>query len=156
MRRLFLLGFLLLGGIVACQPVTGLNRDLVDRGGIGSRVFVVERSSETLAVYDFDLRRIVGRVSGLGNLQHATMTFSRDLRYGFVSSRSGKLTRIDLATLERAGEIQRTRLTLPSARTGGMWQRPNTTRGASLSLTPVRLSFFGALPRRGTVSASRA
>lgn len=105
MRRFLLLGFLLLGGNVACKPVTGLNRDAA-AGGIGSRVFVVERSSETLAVYDFDLRRVVGRVSGLGNLHHATMTFSRDLRYGFVSSRSGKVTRIDLATLERAGEIQ--------------------------------------------------
>ena len=105
MRRIFFLGSLFLGGVVGCQPVTGLNRDSA-AGGIGSRVFVVERSSEALAVYDFDLRRVVGSVSGLGNLHHATMTFSRDLRYGFVSSRSGKLTRIDLATLERAGEIQ--------------------------------------------------
>ena len=105
MRRLFLLGFLMLGGIVASQAITGLKRD-PGGGGIGSRVFVVERSSETLAVYDFDLRRIVGRIGGLGNLHHATMTFSRDLRYGFISTRSGKLTRIDLSTLERAGEIQ--------------------------------------------------
>ncbi len=106
MKRLFLSGLALLGGVAAaCQPVTGLNRDS-GAGGIGSRVFVVERSSETMAVYDFDLRRVVGRVSGLGNLHHATMTFSRDLRYGFVSSRSGQLTRIDLTTLERAGEVQ--------------------------------------------------
>lgn len=75
-------------------------------GGVGSRVFVVERNSSSLAVYDLAERRVLRRIEDLGNLQHATMTFSRDLRYGFVASRSGKLTRIDLATLERAGEVQ--------------------------------------------------
>src|SRR3972149_8475525 len=60
MRRIFFLGSLFLGGVVGCQPVTGLNRDSA-AGGIGSRGFVVERSSEALAVYDFELRRVVGR-----------------------------------------------------------------------------------------------
>ena len=97
-----MLGLLVCWGFAACRS----NAVSVVPGSIGSRVFVVERNSETLAVYDLDLRRVVHRVSGLGNLQHATMTFSRDLRYGFVSGRSGQLTRIDLATLERAGEVQ--------------------------------------------------
>lgn len=96
-----MLGLLLFWGLAASRSNASMAL-----GSIGSRVFVVERNSETLAVYDLDLRRVVHRVSGLGNLQHATMTFSRDLRYGFISSRNGKLTRIDLATLERAGEVQ--------------------------------------------------
>ena len=74
--------------------------------GVGSRVFVVERDSSSLAVYDLAERLVVGRIEGLGNLQHATMTFSPDLDYGYVASRSGKLTRIDLHALERAGEVQ--------------------------------------------------
>ena len=102
MKGRLMLGLLVCWGFAACRS----NAAFVMPGSIGSRVFVVERNSETLAVYDLDLRRVVHRVSGLGNLQHATMTFSRDLRYGFVSGRSGQLTRIDLATLEHAGEVQ--------------------------------------------------
>ena len=96
----------MLGLLAVCGLAARRSNASLPLGGIGSRVFVVERNSETLAVYDLDLRRVVHRVSGLGNLQHATMTFSRDLRYGFVASRSGKLTRIDLATLAHAGEVQ--------------------------------------------------
>ncbi|MBI4518461.1 MAG: protein nirF [Deltaproteobacteria bacterium] len=75
------------------------------QGSVGSRVFVVERNDETLAVYDLTSRAVVGRIGKLGNLQHATMTFSPDLRYGYVASRSGKLSQIDLAKMERAGEV---------------------------------------------------
>ena len=62
--------------------------------GIGSRVFVVERESGSLAVYDFVERRLLPRrITGLGNLRHATMIFSPDLRYGYLSSRGGQVSR---------------------------------------------------------------
>jgi protein NirF len=74
--------------------------------GIGSRVFVVERESESLAVYDFMERKLLPkRITGLGDLSHATMIFSPDLRYGYLATRGGKLSRIDLEKLERAGEV---------------------------------------------------
>jgi protein NirF len=77
-----------------------------DAQGTGSRVFVVERASSSLAVYDLATRALLPRrITGLGNLRHATMIFSPDLRYGFLSSRSGQVSRIDLETLERAGEV---------------------------------------------------
>ncbi|MBI2186128.1 MAG: hypothetical protein HYU37_03260 [Acidobacteria bacterium] len=74
--------------------------------GIASRVFVVERNAGSLAVYDLADRRVIGRIEGLGNLQHAVMTFSRWLDFGYIATRSGRLTRIDLQSLERAGEVQ--------------------------------------------------
>ena len=74
--------------------------------GIGSRVFVVERASGSLAVYDYQARKLLPeRITGLGNLRHATMIFSPDLRYGYLATRGGKVSRIDLQSLERAGEI---------------------------------------------------
>ncbi|MCP4007697.1 MAG: protein nirF [bacterium] len=74
--------------------------------GTGSRVFVVERASSSLAVYDLATRELnPKRITGLGNLRHATMIFSPDLRYGYLSSRSGQVSRIDLEKLERAGEV---------------------------------------------------
>lgn len=84
----------------------GVGRGSADEPpGIGSRVFVVERESEQLAVYDLDQRRVVGRIGDLGNLRHALMTFSPDLRYGFLATRNGKLTRIDLHALKTAGQV---------------------------------------------------
>jgi protein NirF len=75
-------------------------------GGLGSRVFVVERASGSLAVYDYLDRALrPQRIEGLGDLRHATMIFSPDLRYGYLATRSGQLSRIDLEKLERAGEV---------------------------------------------------
>lgn len=75
-------------------------------GGLGSRVFVVERETGSLAVYDFMQRQLLpNRIGGLGNLRHATMIFTPDLRYGFLATRGGKISRIDLQTLQPAGEI---------------------------------------------------
>jgi len=75
-------------------------------GGIGSRVFIVERESGSLAVYDFAERKLLPkRITGLGNLRHATMIFGADLRYGYLATRNGQLSRIDLEKLERAGEV---------------------------------------------------
>ena len=75
-------------------------------GGIGSRVFVVERETESLAVYDLSSRSLLPqRIEGFGNMRHAIVAFSPDLRWGYVATRSGKLSRIDLQTLERAGDV---------------------------------------------------
>jgi protein NirF len=75
-------------------------------GGPGSRVFVVERASGSLAIYDFAERKLLPqRITGLGDLRHATMIFSPDLRYGYLATRSGQVSRIDLQRLERAGEV---------------------------------------------------
>lgn len=74
--------------------------------GVGSRVFVVERASGSLAVYDLQLRKVLPkRIKNLGNLRHATMVFTPDLRYGFLAARNGKVSRVDLESLELSGEV---------------------------------------------------
>ena len=96
MRRLAL-------GILASAWLAGF---AAHAGGMGSRVFVVERASGSLAVYDWVERTLLPqRIEGLGNLRHATMIFSPDLRYGFLATRSGQVSRIDLQKLERAGVV---------------------------------------------------
>jgi protein NirF len=73
---------------------------------VPSRVFVVERASSSLAVYDLATGELLPRrVEGLGDLRHATMTFSPDLRWGYLATRSGQVTRVDLETLETAGQV---------------------------------------------------
>lgn len=95
MKRSACIGLALLAGVAA--PPAGA-------GGIGSRVFVVERASGSLAVYDVQERRLLPRrIGDLGDLRHATMIFSPDLRYGFLATRGGKVSRIDLEKAELAG-----------------------------------------------------
>jgi protein NirF len=87
--------------LVACLAC-GFHRP----GGIGSRVFVVERSSGSLAVYDYQARQLLERrITGLGNLRHATMIFSPDLRFGYLATRGGQVSRIDLERLERVDTV---------------------------------------------------
>jgi protein NirF len=74
--------------LVALALASGLLASQGTAGGIGSRVFVVERESGSLAVYDFVERALLPkRITGLGNLSHATMIFSPDLRYGYLATR---------------------------------------------------------------------
>ena len=75
-------------------------------GGIGSRVFVVERASGSLAVYDYvDRKLLPKRIVDLGDLSHATMIFSPDLNFGYLATRNGQVSRIDLQRLERTGVV---------------------------------------------------
>ncbi len=97
-----LTGGVLAGIVLLCAvPAT-----LSQAGGVGSRVFVVERASGSLAVYDYVERKLLAqRITDLGNLRHATMIFSPDLRYGYLATRNGQVSRIDLETLERSGVV---------------------------------------------------
>ena len=76
-------------------------------GGLGSRVFVVERDTGSLAVYDYlDQELLPERITGFDDMHHALMTFSRDLRYGYVATRGGTLSRVDLDTLQRTKDVE--------------------------------------------------
>lgn len=88
------------------EPAPKTGGATADTTGIGARVFVVERASESFAVYDYMQRKLLDkRISGLGNMRHATMAFSPDLKWGYVATRNGKLSRINLRTLEREGDV---------------------------------------------------
>jgi protein NirF len=106
----------LLPAILLGLALLGLVLPAAYAGGIGSRVFVVERSAGSLGVYDFMERRLFPeRIDGLGDLRHATMIFSPDLRWGYLAARSGQLTRIDLEKLERAGEVMTSQSSIDNA-----------------------------------------
>jgi protein NirF len=105
--RRWLAALALVGGLL---PSPGL------AGGIGSRVFVVERDSGSLAVYDFVDRAVLPkRITDLGDLHHATMVFSPDLRFGYLATRGGQMSRIDLQTLERSGQVSTSRGSIDNA-----------------------------------------
>ena len=139
---------------LACWSRAGHGRR---RGGIGSRVFVVERASGSLAVYDFVERKLLPkRITGLGNLRHATMIFSPDLRYGYLATagRQGEPHRSREAGARRRGlHLPRTPSTTRSARTAASSPRRSTCRAASRSSTPAASKVVKRAP--GDVRARR-
>ena len=76
-------------GLWGCASSTGLR-------GTGDLGVVVARASGTLVLVDTTTRAIVGRVTGLGDLSHASVVFSRDGRYAYVFGRDGGLSQVDL------------------------------------------------------------
>jgi protein NirF len=66
---------------------------------------VVERASGSLLIVDRSERAAIGRVTGLGDLSHASVVFSPDERFAYVFGRDGGLTKVDLTTQAVAGRV---------------------------------------------------
>ncbi|MFZ1814377.1 MAG: cytochrome D1 domain-containing protein [Rhizobiaceae bacterium] len=62
----------------------------------GDLGLVVERATGSLLVVDRSERRAVGRIEGLGDLSHASLTYSADERYAYVFGRDGGLSKVDM------------------------------------------------------------
>jgi protein NirF len=67
--------------------------------GTGDLGLVVEREGGSVVVVETTGRTALGRVTGLGDLSHASVVFGRDGRYAYVFGRDGGLSKVDL--LER-------------------------------------------------------
>ena len=64
--------------------------------GTGDLGLVIERGAGAVQVFETTARTRLFKVSGLGDLSHASAVFSRDGRYAFVFGRDGGLSKIDL------------------------------------------------------------
>ncbi|MBW1774260.1 MAG: protein nirF [Deltaproteobacteria bacterium] len=67
---------------------------------------IVERENSSVVVVDSLRHKILGRITGLGVLHHATISFSHDARYAYLVSRDGWLNKLDLLTLKCAARIK--------------------------------------------------
>jgi protein NirF len=73
----------------------GVNAGCLTRG-TGDLGIVVERASGSVQVIDTTARSRLFRVTGLGDLSHASAVFSRDARYAYIFGRDGGLSKLDL------------------------------------------------------------
>ena len=64
----------------------------------GELGIVIERATGSVQVVDNAARTSLGRISGLGDLSHAALVYSRDARYAYVFGRDGGLSKIELET----------------------------------------------------------
>ena len=73
--------------------------------GTGDLGVVIERATGQVQVIETTGRKSLAQVSGLGDLSHASVVFSRDGRYAYVFGRDGGLTKVDLLTATIAGRV---------------------------------------------------
>jgi len=66
--------------------------------GSGDLGIVVERATGSILVVETSHNTVLHRVTGLGDLSHASAVFSRDQRYAYVFGRDGGLSKIDILT----------------------------------------------------------
>jgi len=64
--------------------------------GTGDLGIIIERASGSVQVIETSQRTRLARISGLGDLSHASAVYSRDARFAYVFGRDGGLTKIDL------------------------------------------------------------
>ncbi len=64
--------------------------------GTGDLGVVIERATGSVQILDTTHRTSLARVTGLGDLSHATICYSRDERYAYVFGRDGGLTKVDI------------------------------------------------------------
>lgn len=82
------------------------------RWGTASLVVVVERQAGSVLIIDSSRHELLGRISGLGNLTHATVKFSPDARYAYVIGRTGEVSKIDLLTLKLVKQVNAGKLSV--------------------------------------------
>lgn len=64
--------------------------------GTGDLGLVIERATGSVLVVDTTQRAKLARITGLGDLSHASAVFSRDARYAYVFGRDGGLSKVDI------------------------------------------------------------
>jgi protein NirF len=75
--------------VTSASPATALQ-------GTGDLGVVIERAQGALTLVNTSRREAIGRVTGLGDLSHASVVFSRDERFAYVFGRDGGLTQVDI------------------------------------------------------------
>ncbi len=69
--------------------------DIRATGDLG---LVVERATGSLLLVDQSEHAAIGRITGLGDLSHASIVYSPDERYAYVFGRDGGLSKVDILT----------------------------------------------------------
>lgn len=77
-----------------------------DTYGTASLMVIVERESGSVIVIDSSKHKFLGRISGLGNLIHATVKFSKDAQYAYVIGRDANVSKIDLLKLKLVKKVK--------------------------------------------------
>ena len=106
--------------------------------GTGDLGVVIERASGGLNVVETSGRSSLGRISGLGDLSHASLNYSRDGRYAYVFGRDGGLTKVDLLEMRIVKRVMQSGNSI-----GGAISQDGKLVGVA-NYTPGGVKFFDA------------
>ena len=93
-------------GAGTASDATAATPSSAELRGTGDLGVVIERAQGALTLINTSSRSAIGRVTGLGDLSHASVVFARDGRYAFVFGRDGAVTRVDLLTQRITHRVQ--------------------------------------------------
>lgn len=71
----------------------------------GDLGLVIERAAGSVLLVDQSDRAALARITGLGDLSHASVVYSPDERFAYVFGRDGGLTKVDIVTRQIANRI---------------------------------------------------
>lgn len=74
--------------------------------GTGDLGVVVQRARGALSLVNTSQPRVLAEVTGLGDLSHASVVFSRDTRFAYVFGRDGALSQVDLLSARIVQRVQ--------------------------------------------------
>lgn len=64
--------------------------------GTGDLGVIIEREPAAIQIISTTDNKTLSRITGLGDLSHASIVYSRDARYAYIFGRDGGLTKVDL------------------------------------------------------------
>ena len=88
--------FLILPLLSVLLVLSGCAATKVPQRGTGDLGVIIERATGSVQIVETTHRTKLGKITGLGDLSHASLNYSRDERYAYVFGRDGGLTKIDL------------------------------------------------------------
>lgn len=92
-------------GLLAASAAQATTASTDEQQGTGGLGLIVERATGSLLLVDRVRIEILARIEGLGDLSHASMTFSPDERFAYVFGRDGGLTKVDLLSASIAKRV---------------------------------------------------
>jgi len=87
---------LIMAFLTACVSTTTTTQKPAELRSTGDMGVIIERATGQVQIVDHTDKRVVSEISGLGDLSHASIVYSRDQRYAYVFGRDGGLTKVDL------------------------------------------------------------
>lgn len=93
----------LFAALIAAPLWAGTGTDDSAPMATGDLGLVIERATGSLVLIDRSDRAAVGRIEGLGDLSHASLTYSPDERFAYVFGRDGGLSKVDILTRKVVG-----------------------------------------------------
>ncbi|WP_369601966.1 cytochrome D1 domain-containing protein [Hahella sp. SMD15-11] len=94
----FITAAILAFGLTACATAPQTDTQVTTLRGTGTLGVIIERATGSVLVVEQRSHSILHRITGLGDLSHASVVFSPDERYAYVFGRDGGLSKVDVLT----------------------------------------------------------